>query len=198
MTASEIAPGSAGPCRAVVWAPLWNPKRVGQGLEHLLLRADAADSLLLGFDDAGQAYRLSYQLRWDPPWCLQTAQVVVMTAQGSRTLQLATDGAGSWWDAAGQVLPSLQGCRDLDLWPTPFTNTLAIRRLALALHERREIGVVYVAAPALTVTVMRQAYTRLAERLYRYESVERGYQVALPVDAAGVVLDYPGLFRRLQ
>src|SRR3712207_7671450 len=49
---------------------------------------------------------------------------------------------------------------------------------------------VYVAAPALTVTVMRQAYTRLAERLYRYESVERDYQVTLPIDAVGVVLDY--------
>ncbi len=44
---------------------------------------------------------------------------------------------------------------------------------------------------------MQQAYTRLDERLYRYESLESGYQVELPVDADGVVRDYPGLFRRL-
>jgi hypothetical protein len=94
-------------------------------------------------------------------------------------------------------LPALTGCQDLDLWPTPFTNTLAIRRLGLALQERRVIRVVYVAAPALTVTVMEQAYTRLGERRYRYESVASGYQADLAVDAEGVVLEYPGLFRRL-
>ncbi len=74
---------------------------------------------------------------------------------------------------------------------------MAIRRLGLALQERRAIRVVYVAAPALTMTVMEQAYIRLGERRYRYENVASGYRADLVVDADAVVLDYPGLFRRL-
>jgi hypothetical protein len=183
--------------RAVVWAAVWDPQRDGQGLEHLLLGARAADSLILGFDDAGRPYRLHYTYAWDEQWQLQTLRLEVTTAQTTRALQLSADGQGRWRDGAGHALPALAGCRDLDLWPTPSTNTLAIRRLGLALQERREIRVVYVAAPALTVTVMRQAYTRLGERQYRYENVDSEYQVDLTVDAEGVVLDYPGLFRRL-
>ena len=183
--------------RTIVWAPVWDPQRAGQGLEHLLLLANAADSIILGFDEDGQPYRLSYTLAWDECWRLQTARLAVMTAQGSSTLQLDADESGNWYDTQGEPLPALAGCRDLDLWPTPFTNTLAIQRLSLAIHERCELSVVYVAAPTLRVTVMQQAYTRLDERLYRYESLESGYQVDLPVDADGVVGDYPGLFRRL-
>jgi hypothetical protein len=166
-------------------------------MEHLLLRAQAADSLILAFDDAGQPYRLHYTCRWDAQWQVQTMWLEVTTGQTSRTLRLSADGPGRWRDGAGQALPALTGCRDLDLWPTPFTNTLAIRRLGLALHERREIRVVYVAAPALTVTVMAQAYTRLGEWRYRYENVEGGYRTDLEVDTEGVVREYPGLFRRL-
>ena len=183
--------------RTVVWTPIWNPARIGQGLEHLLLSAQAADSLLLGFDEADKPYRLHYACAWDAQWYLQTAHFEVTTAQMTRSLHLRADGQGCWQDGTDQALPALTGCKDLDLWPTPFTNTLAIRRLGLALQERRVIRAVYVAAPALTVTVMEQAYTRLEERRYRYESVASGYQADLAVDAEGVVLEYPGLFRRL-
>ena len=183
--------------RTIVWAPVWDPQRAGQGIEHLLLTANAASSIILGFDEDGQPYRLGYTLALDERWRLQTAQLAVMTAQSSSTLHLDADESGNWHDKHGERLPTLAGCRDLDLWPTPFTNTLAIRRFSLAIHERRELSVVYVAAPALRVTVMQQAYTRLDELLYRYESLESGYQVELPVDADGVVRDYPGLFRRL-
>lgn len=185
------------PGRVVVWTPLWDPQREGQGLEHLLLREGVADSIILGFDAAGQPYRLSYTLTWDTGWRPRTLRLVATTVQEVRVLQLAADGAGTWHNGDGEQLPTAQGCLDLDLWPTPFTNTLAIRRLGLGLHERQELRVVYLAAPALTVTVERQAYTRLAERLYMYENVDSGYRAALPVDGEGVVLDYPGLFRRL-
>ena len=40
-------------------------------------------------------------------------------------------------------------------------------------------------------------YTRLADRLWRFEGLEADFVADLPVDGDGVVLDYPGLFRRL-
>ncbi len=62
--------------------------------------------------------------------------------------------------------------------------------------ERCEIRVAWIDAPALAVTPQRQAYTRLAERLYRFESLDSGFVAELPVDEHGVVLDYPQLFAR--
>ena len=46
-----------------------------------------------------------------------------------------------------------------------------------------------------------QRYTRLEQNsgdtLYKYESLDGGFTANLPVDADGLVLDYPGLFRRV-
>ncbi len=43
-----------------------------------------------------------------------------------------------------------------------------------------------------------QAYTRLADRLYLFESLDgSNFQAELPVDEDGIVLDYLDLFRRV-
>jgi hypothetical protein len=43
-----------------------------------------------------------------------------------------------------------------------------------------------------------RAATRLADRLYLFESLDdSGFKAELPVDECGVVLDYPDLFRRV-
>jgi hypothetical protein len=36
--------------RTICWTPIWNKEREGLGLEHLLLTAGMADSVVLGFD----------------------------------------------------------------------------------------------------------------------------------------------------
>jgi hypothetical protein len=92
----------------------------------------------------------------------------------------------------------------VDLSATPFTNTLPIRRLSLREGESSEIGVVYVDVPVMRLDVSRQRYTCLERDadggLYRYEDRGsfRGFAADLPVDADGLVLDYPGIFRRLS
>lgn len=51
--------------------------------------------------------------------------------------------------------------------------------------------------PALTPEPVRQRYTCVeAERLYCYEGLFRDYVGELAVDGDGLVLDYPGTFRR--
>ena len=87
---------------------------------------------------------------------------------------------------------------DIDIWPTPFTNSFPIRRVPLEVGERREFRMAWVFAPDLTVSPQPQAYTQLADRLYLFESlVGSGFSAELPVDEDGIVLDYPGLFRRV-
>jgi uncharacterized protein len=52
----------------------------------------------------------------------------------------------------------------------------------------------------LLVGAERQRYGCLQARadggLYRFEALPSGFTAELPVDADGLVLDYPGLFRR--
>jgi len=189
---------AASRCRAISWTPIWDKNREGTGLEQLLLREGSADSVVLAFDEHGQPFRLAYQVVWDEAWRLRDARLVVTTEGAMRSLRLETDGKGHWRDGEGRALPELDGCIDIDIWPTPFTNTFPIRRQPLAIGERREFVMAWVSAPELTVRPMRQGYTRLADRLYRYESLEAtGFRADLPVDEDDIVLDYPGVFRRV-
>jgi hypothetical protein len=183
--------------RTVVWTPIWDRGREGVGLEHLLLREGAADSVVLALDERGRPFRLAYALTWGAGWRLREARLAVTTDEGARTLSLETDGRGRWRDGRGER-PDLEGCLDIDIWPTPFTNTFPIRRRPLAVGERAEFVMAWVSAPALTVRPMRQGYTRLADRRYLYENLDgSGFRAELPVDEDGVVLDYQGVFRRI-
>jgi hypothetical protein len=186
-------------CRAVVWTPVWDKQRDGAGLEHLLLREGSADSVILALDAAGDPFRLAYELVWDERWRLREARLVVTTEDGNRSLRLRTDGTGHWRDVDGRALPELDGCLDIDIWPTPFTNTFPIRRQPLAIGERRQFLMAWVSAPELTVRPMRQGYTRLAERRYLYENLEGSdFRAEVTVDEDDVVLDYQGVFRRID
>jgi hypothetical protein len=186
-------------CHAISWTPIWDKTREGTGLEHLLLREGSADSVVLAFDEAGRPFRLAYQLAWDASWRLRDARLVVTTERQTRSLRLETDGSGHWRDGDARALPELQGCIDIDIWPTPFTNTFPIRRQPMAIGERREFVMAWVSAPELIVRPMRQGYTRLADRLYLFENLEgSGFRAELPVDEDDVVLDYQGVFRRIR
>ena len=185
-------------CRAIGWVPVWDKEREGTGLEHLLLREGAADSVVLALDERGRPFRLAYQLAWDASWRLRDAQLLVTTEHGTRALRLQTDGQGHWREGEARALPALDGCLDIDIWPTPFTNTFPIRREPMAVGERREFVMAWVSSPELAVRPMRQGYTRLADRRYLYENLDgSGFRAELPVDEDGVVLDYQGVFRRV-
>lgn len=184
--------------RTVCWTHIWNKAREGAGLEHLLLAEGVADGVVLAFDEERGPFRLAYRLTWDESWRLRDAHLVATTRRHTNSLSLRTDGRGQWRDGDGRVIDELGGCLDVDIWPTPFTNSFPVRREPLAVGERRQFRMAWVFAPDLTVHPQPQAYTRLADRLYLFESLDGGgFTARLPVDEDGVVLDYPGLFRRV-
>ena len=186
------------PRRAICWVPTWNEQQSGLGLEHLLLAERDADALILAFDEDQGAFRLSYRLTWDESWQLRDAELVLAMEAQTRSLRLQTDGQGHW-RRDGAAIAELDGCMDIDIWPTPFTNSFPIRRCPLAVGERREFRMAWVFAPDLTVHAQPQAYTRLADRLYLFENLDgSGFKAELPVDEHGIVEDYPALFRRVK
>jgi len=192
----------------VMWAPWDEP-----GIEHLRLAlGDAAtddivaDGLIVRLWE-GAPLRLRYTVRCDAQWRVRELRCDRLDADpadatDTPALHLFADGLGHWTTRAGDPLPDLDGCVDVDIMATPFTNTLPIRRLVWTPGAAREIAVVYVSVPSLTVSRMAQRYTCVertaAGGVYRYESVVSGYTALLPMDAQGLVGDYPQAWRRIR
>lgn len=177
----------------VLWRQL-----VGMGAEHLILNLDGgihADGLAVG-EIESNAYRIHYQINCDVDWNVMGLKIEDLLSD--RVLALSRTAENRWNDADGTMLDALEGCIDVDLMFTPFTNSLPIRRLNLKLGEARELAVVYVGLPGLHVSRFRQRYTCLASGdnggTYRYQSLESGFTAELKVDADGLVVDYPHIF----
>jgi hypothetical protein len=92
-------------------------------------------------------------------------------------------------------MPLLQGCVDVDLGFSPSTNLLPIRRLNLAIGSRASVRAAWVRFPELTLEVLEQAYTRVGESTYLYESAGGTFRRELSVNALGFVLEYPDFWR---
>ena len=184
--------------QTICWTHVWDRNLENEGLEHLLLSANMADGVIVAFDEDGP-FRFTYRLTWDKSWRLLEADLAAVTDRSTNSLSLRTDGQGQWQDGAGFALDDLDGCMDIDIWPTPFTNSFPIRREQLDVGERREFRMAWVSAPDLTFHLQPQAYTRLEKNLYLFENLEgSGFTAELPVDEEGIVLDYPGLFLRVK
>jgi hypothetical protein len=174
------------------------------GLEQLHLVENetgvVADGLVLGIEGA-TPFRLWYQVWTDNDWNVRECLLQVGGEQG-QTVHLYTDGRGRWNDAEGLACSTLDGCRDLDISCTPFTNTLPVRRLALTPGERADLQVAYMTVPDLSIRPVQQRYTCLSQTaaggVYRYEGVESNTTFDLLVDAQGLVVDYPGIWKRVE
>lgn len=186
--------------RHVMWSA-WT----GPGLEHLQLRevqqAIIADGLILGVHEH-RPFRVRYQIHSTDNFRLRAVHVSVLSDE-LQSLSLLTDGLGAWTTESAETIPSLSGCLDVDISLTPFTNTLPIRRLALQPGSQATLPMAYIEVPIMQVPVTQQRYTCLEVTplgaRYRFESLEHGvssFTAELPVDRDGLVLEYPGLFRR--
>lgn len=182
--------------REIAWTPVWDPERAGWGVELVRLGAGSASSSAILFDDVGAPFDMSWRIEWDERWCVRSVDVRTLRDATVRSLVLTSDGRGTWTGPAGERT-DLAGILDVDLWPTPFTNSFPIRRLGLGAGERAALRVVFIEAPELAVSVAEQAYSRVGAETYLFESTADGFRAELTVDPDGVVLDYPGLFRRL-
>lgn len=186
----------AGMTRSYRWVT-----QQGGGFEHLALTCIeeeiVAEGVVIGPGSGelfpGELFACNYTLRCDPQWRVRKVAVHML---GGESLLLLADGEGRWSGADGQALPALEGCIDVDLSCTPFTNTLPIRRLGERLRERQEIALAFIDIAPLQVTRARQAYTRIAPERYLFESLDHPFSAEIDTDGEGLVTCYPGLFTR--
>jgi hypothetical protein len=179
------------------------------GLEHLHYTAQdsgcEADGVVIGQHD-GQPFRLTYVIAADHATgelilratCLYGASMPTEYALGLRR-----DPDGSWQVTAPDEFDSgaLAGCRTIDIAATPFTNTLAVKALNLASGASAEIAIAYISVLDLIPRPVMQRYTCLEQTAtgsrYRYEGLDTGYTNEIPFDIVGLVVDYPGIWRRV-
>jgi hypothetical protein len=145
----------------------------------------AVDGVVVGALD-GAPYRIVYQIHCAPDW--RTERFALRLDRGDRAETLELSRAESV-EFAGRL--------DADLGFSPSTNTLPVRRLGLPVGGSAEIEAAWVRFPELDVLPLRQRYTRLADRTYRYESLDSGFARDLSVDEHGLVVDYAGLWERI-
>ena len=171
----------------------------GDGLQHLVLRQMSGKTIAEGAvlaSEEGERFAARFRITCDEAW--RTLRLEAQVIGDDRRIDLTGDGAGLWTDGAGRRLPHLDGAIDVDLPLTPFTNTLPICRLKLEAGQSADIDVVYVRLPQFTVVTDPQRYVCLEPlRRFRYEFRDSEFVREIEVDSDGLIINYPGLFRRV-
>jgi hypothetical protein len=136
---------------------------------------------------------VEYVIRLSPMW--QVRQFLLFRDLPEPDLWLGTDGHGRWGEVNGAHRPDLDGAVDLALAVTPFTHTLPIRRLALAVGHRVTLPVLTVDVETLGLTQVTHTYAREGE--HSWSVADAAGRHRFDVDTHGVPLDLPGRWRRL-
>jgi hypothetical protein len=134
----------------------------------------------------GTPFRIDYAIACGADWLTRSARITRWLGAARQQFDIGCD-AGRW-TIDGVAAPALDGATDIDLGFSPSTNTLPIRRLALAVGESADIRTAWLRFPDFDIVRGEQRYTRTAERLYRYESGT--YAADIAIDEAGLVTDY--------
>jgi hypothetical protein len=143
----------------------------------------------------GKIYRIEYRIETNELW-----ETVFFEVKSQHSNQLdyftyQSDGKGKWM-SKGKPAPQFEGCIDIDIPLTPFTNSLPINRLKLNQQEVGQIQVIYLDLLERQIKPVRQQYRRLSDTTYRYQNVPNDFEAVISVDELGLVMNYPQLFVR--
>ena len=183
----------------VVRSLLWN-RRDEISLEYFELQESAKGVRLKGTvltSAEHEPLRLEYTVDCDRAWVTRSARLNLTHAGVSRDLTLTVDDARRWW-IDGREFPAVAGCIDVDISLSPSTNTLPVRRLALARGVESDVTAAWIRFPELTVEPLPQRYIRSGDRLYRYSSSGGEFTADIEVDELGLVVSYPPLWERVS
>jgi hypothetical protein len=148
-----------------------------------------------------EAYSASYSLATDESCVVQRLTVRITRAQGEQHVALTRSEEGNWLVDHGQgaARTNYGGAVDVDLAFSPLFNAIPVRRLGL--HRgaaRHDLPVVFVALPSLEVCRVSQTYRTVSLGEPAVVSISSdSFEAELTVDADGLVLEYPGVARRV-
>lgn len=154
-----------------------------------------ATSVITGVHEH-QNFNVEYFIRTGFGWETILVQLTAEVGDRSESLVLQSDGQGNWMKNQAEA-PEFEGCIDVDISLTPFTNSLPINRLRMEKGETRPIKVLYLDILNTTEKPVIQHYTLLSDTDYKFENVPNDFEAVIRVDAEGLVENYPGLFERL-
>lgn len=144
---------------------------------------------------ADKNYTVCYQIAANDLWQTTSLKIKSLINGTKGHLELEGDGEGNW-KFNGKSDERFKGCIDVDIPLTPFTNTLAIRRLKLSPGQSQEILVLYCDLLDNDIQPVHQKYIRVYDTIYHYENVPNDFEADIQVDDSGLVVDYPMLFER--
>lgn len=184
-------------------AAAWRHLDARDGFEVVFPLAETSGYRFDGHSTAvedGVAWSVGYEIVLDPNWATRAAHVVSRSEHDESEVRLERDASGLW-RVDGRPAPHLDGCEDVDLEASAFTNAFPVRRLALLVGAWADAPAAYVRAPGLEVERLEQSYTRLPDEggrsCYDYASPSFDFEAVLVYDEVGLVLDYPGIAVRI-
>lgn len=168
-------------------------------------RLRALGRVIAGPAGDAAAHYASYELALDDAGAVSRLSVFSTTAEEERQVTLSRSGEGIWLvehNQQGEVARRSQfdGALDVDVRDCVLFNSLPIRRLGLHRESRTvELPVLYVGLPELTVELVKQTYRTISvtDDGAVIEFASGDFTAELTVDQHGLVLDYPGLARRI-
>ena len=143
----------------------------------------------------GMIYKVDYRIKVNELWETLLLEISSQHNDRNHMIRLQGDGKGHWTNNEHEA-PELEGCLDVDIPLTPFTNSLPVRRLQLTPGDSKEVLVVYCDLLAEQIRPVRQKYTCISPTQYQYENVPNDFEATIVVDGSGLVVDYPSLFER--
>jgi hypothetical protein len=202
----------------------WQKERQLGGAEwaDVVLRADRLSATGTAIGATPIPYRLDYELDTGPGFVTRRLRVRSHGNGWRRHLDLRRANDGTWSadatltgepvelpatafadpGASAATIASLVGALDCDLGECPLTNTMPVLRHGLLRRsEPIDLVMAWVSVPDLSVRRSDQRYTFLEAdagggALIRYES--GAFRADVRFDPDGLVVDYPGLGRRLS
>lgn len=140
-------------------------------------------------------YKLDYEIELDRNWVTRSFVIRSSLCNMDQTIALKHNGHGSWF-GEGKEWKNLEGCIDIDISVSPFTNTLPVNRLCPPPEQSLETKVVYIDILEFRIRPERQLYTHLAKNTYRFTNDPGDFTADILTDDDGLVIHYPGLFER--
>ena len=93
---------------------------------------------------------------------------------------------------------TFDGCIDIDIFPTPFTNSLPLKRDPLKIGDQKEFNMLWVDLLAGVARKDRQQYLRVGEHIYQFNSLDTGFTEVIEFNNDMFVAFYPRLFRLIS
>ena len=176
---------------------LWTGREY-YSLENCLVKVEGIGSeitsTIIGFYQQ-KIYKVEYRIITNPNWETVFFEIISHHNNLTQLIRFESDGKGNWKEN-GRKNDQFNGCFDVDIPLTPFTNTLPIRRLKLGEHQAQKIQVIYCDILEQQIKPVHQKYTCISNTKYHYENVPNDFEATIEVDQAGLVIDYPSLFVR--